>query len=278
LVDQPKMKYLFRKKKVQQEQSNSDSEKQNRTELLDLFIHDMRGPLSIVSVSAQKLLQKGYKDGTLDESQRTVLERILRNTQKAQNLLQQMVEIFRCEANVFQPEFFYPETILREALIDILEVNPDMEKVCQAESMEDFKKLAAKQGVFIEISGRYKEERFVHDPRKVQQILRNLISNGMKYRRHRLSIRIEGDLDLLIAVEDDGRGIPLDGQKSIFERFVRLSNQEMDQISGLGLGLSGVKSLVEAMNGEITLTSQEGLGSRFLIRIPPFNLEDRCDR
>lgn len=244
--------------------------------MLDLFIHDMRGPLSIVSVSAQKLLQKEDKNGSLEENQRIILERILRNTRKAQNLLQQMIEIFRCEAKVFQPELFYPETVLKEALIDILEVNPgkDMEKLCQAESLENFKKLLAGQGVFFEISGRYKQEPFSHDPRKVQQILRNLISNGMKYRRHRLSITIEGDRDLLMTVEDDGQGIPLDGQKSIFERFIRLSNQEMDQISGLGLGLSGVKSLVEAMEGEITLTSREGLGSRFTVRIPPLNIKE----
>lgn len=270
-------KHLLGKKEVKPEESTNDSGKQKSGELLDLFIHDMRGPLSIVSVSAQKLLQKGDKNGSLDENQRIVLERILRNTRKAQNLLQQMIEIFRCEAKVFQPELFYPETVLKEALLDILEVNPgeDMEKLCQVESIENFKQLLAGQGIFFEISGRYKEEPFAHDPRKVQQILRNLISNGMKYRRHRLSITIEGDRDLLMAVEDDGKGIPLDGQKSIFERFIRLSNQEMDQISGLGLGLSGVKSLVEAMEGEITLISREGSGSRFMVRIPPLKIKER---
>lgn len=265
------MKRFFRRKAVEPEQPADDPGRQAKKELMDLFIHDMRGPLSVVAVSAQKLLRKEDRCGSLTESQQAILERILRNTQKAQNLIQEMIEVFRCEANVFHQEHFSPETVLREALLDILEVHQDneIEKVCQAESDENFKQLLAEQGVFFEISGRYRQEPFTHDPRKVQQILRNLISNGMKYRRKRLLIDIHGDRDLIISVEDDGPGIPLDGQKSIFQRFIRLSSPETAQIPGLGLGLSGVKTLVETMQGEITLISREGVGSRFMVRIPP---------
>lgn len=264
-------KRFFRKKTVNQELPEDPAERPGRGDLLDLFIHDMRGPLSVASVSLQRLLQKGDKNALLSETQRSVLERVLRNTQKAQNLLQEMIEIFRCESKVFRRELFHPETVLREALLDILEVNPDNEgeEVCRSESMENFKQLMAGQGIFFEISGRHRELPFAHDPRKVRQILRNLISNALKYRRRRLLITIQGDEDLVMTVEDDGPGIPPEGQKKIFERFIRLSNQKADQIPGLGLGLSGVKTLVEAMGGEITFMSREGSGCRFTVRIPP---------
>ena len=70
-------------------------------------------------------------------------------------------------------------------------------------------------------------------------------------------------------VEDDGIGIPLEDQEIIFKRFVRVNEKKLPHVSGLGLGLTGVKTLVEAMGGEITLESQEGCGTRFIVRIPP---------
>jgi signal transduction histidine kinase len=82
-------------------------------------------------------------------------------------------------------------------------------------------------------------------------------------------VSIGGDLDLLISVEDDGRGIPQAGQEIIFNRFVRLKDKERPDMPGLGLGLTGVKTLIEAMRGEITLESREGIGTRFTVRIPP---------
>ena len=64
-------------------------------------------------------------------------------------------------------------------------------------------------------------------------------------------------------------GIPLEKQETIFERFVRLTDKKHADVPGLGLGLTGVKTLVKAMGGEITVASREGFGARFMVRIPP---------
>jgi len=72
-------------------------------------------------------------------------------------------------------------------------------------------------------------------------------------------------------IEDDGIGIPQEDQEAIFKRFVRLNSEKRPYVPGLGLGLTGVKTLVEAMEGEITLESQEGVGTRFKVRIPPIS-------
>ena len=80
---------------------------------------------------------------------------------------------------------------------------------------------------------------------------------------------VRGDVHLLVSVEDDGRGIPEGEQKTVFERFVRLKDKEQPYMPGLGLGLSGVKALVEAMGGNISLQSREGAGTRFSVDIPP---------
>jgi signal transduction histidine kinase len=266
-------RFFFTKTPPLPESPADDRGRSVKNELLDLFIHDLRVPLSVVSTSAEKLIQKKDLCGSLTETQQRILERILRNSRKAQNLVQDMIEVFRSEAGIFRIQPFSPEEVLREALLDVLEVTvgEDIEDICQAESMEVLKERIVGRGIAIDISGPYAINPFEHDPGKVRQIWRNLISNGMKFHRHRLVITISGERDLLFSVEDDGPGIPWDGQTRVFERFTRLTNPEQEQIPGVGLGLSGVKTLVEAMGGKITLSSREGAGCRFEVQIPPFS-------
>ena len=229
--------------------------------------------MSIVTTSTANLLHKTDRYGPLTEYQKSVVERILRNGRKAQNLLQEMIEIFRSEEGLFKEEFFPIEKVLKDSLLDVLESSAShtVETLYQVKTQEEFKNLLKAQGIFLEITGRYCTSPFCHDQMKVQQILRNLMSNAMKYRRERINISISGDLELFIMVEDDGIGIPLKEQEIIFERFVRLNHNKETEVQGLGLGLTGVKALVEAMSGEIKLLSREGIGTRFTVRIPPLH-------
>jgi len=239
--------------------------------LFELLIHDLTLPLSVVSTSTANLLHKTDRYGPLTDQQRPIVERILRNTHKAQTLLQEMIEIFRSEEGLFKKEAFLIEASLRESLMDALEITAPqiVEKLCCAKDQEEFQSILKPNGILIEIKGKYCQTPFFHDQKKVQQILRNLISNALKYRREQMAMTVSGETDLVVLVEDDGRGIPMGKQETIFERFVRLTDKKLPDVPGLGLGLTGVKTLVEAMGGEITLVSREGLGARFTIRIPP---------
>jgi signal transduction histidine kinase len=239
--------------------------------LFDLLIHDLTGPLSIVSTSTDNLLHKAERYGPLTDQQKRIIERILRNVQKAQTLLREMIEIFRSEERLFQKELFSIEKALRESLLEVLEVfAPDVaEKLCQTKNQEEFEQNLEDHGICIQTKGKYCKSLFCHDQKKIKQILRNLMSNALKYRRKRINASIDGDLDLFISIEDDGLGIPQKEQEIIFERFVRLSDEKRTDVPGLGLGLPGVKALVGAMGGEITLVSREGIGTCFTVRIPP---------
>ena len=241
--------------------------------LFDLLIHDLTSPLSIVSTTADSLLHKSDRYGALTDQQRRMIERISRNIHKAQKLLQEMIEILRSEEGIFEKEFFSIEEILKESFVDVLEMTlpHTVEKLCQSKSHEEFKNLLHDHHIFIEVTGRYCQSPFCHDQKKIQQVLRNLISNALKYRRERIGVVISGEMDLLVSIEDDGIGIPAEEQEAIFKRFVRLNDKRSGHVQGLGLGLTGVKTLVEAMGGEITLESQEGVGTRFTVRIPPIS-------
>jgi signal transduction histidine kinase len=182
-----------------------------------------------------------------------------------------MIEISRSEEGLFQKEFFPIEEVVKESLLDVLEIHdPQMvEKMGGAKNLGESRPLLEDHGIFITITGKYCQSPFCHDHKKVQQILRNLFSNSMKYRRSRVEVCISGELDLCISFEDDGVGIPAEEQKAIFDRFVRLKDKRYSGIPGLGLGLTGVKALLEAMRGDIAVTSREGTGARFVVRIPP---------
>ena len=242
--------------------------------LFDLFIHDLTGPLSIVSTSTDNLLHKGEKYGPLTEQQRHVVERILRNARKAQTLLNEVIEIFRSEERLFQKERISIERVLKESILEVLEASaPDVaEKLYQTKSQEEFNKNLEDHGICIQAKGKYRKFNFWHDQKKIKQVLRNLLSNALKCRRKSINISIDGDLDLFVTVEDDGLGIPEKEQEIIFERFVRVNKKERAEVPGLGLGLPGVKALVGAMGGEITLVSREDVGTCFTVRIPPLRL------
>ena len=236
---------------------------------MNLIIHDLREPLSIVSASVANLLHKADRYGPLTDKQRYILERVSRNIQRSQSFLQEMIEISRSEEGLFIKEPFLIENTLRESVLDSLEITaPNIaEKLLRVENDEKFQQTLKTQGIFVKLSGNYAKMPFCHDQKKIRQILRNLLSNALKHYRKRIDVSISGETDLLISIEDDGLGIPLIEQENIFRRLVRMHDKKRNHMPGLGL--TGVKALVEAMGGKITLVSHEGRGTCFKIQIPP---------
>ena len=239
--------------------------------LVDLLIHDLVGPLSVASTSVTNLLYKAERYGPLSDQQRRALERALRNVQKSQNLVQEIVEISRSKEGLFQKGLFSMKEVVKEALLDALETTfpHEAEKLCSSPNAEEFEQILESHGIFTEITGKYCQSPFCHDQRKICQILRNLMSNALKYRHRRMSVFVSGDIDLVVSVENDGFGIPKEELEAVFKKFYRVRDGRRPEIAGLGLGLTGVKTMVQAMGGEITLESHEEVGTRFTVRIPP---------
>jgi signal transduction histidine kinase len=138
--------------------------------LLDLLIHDLTGPLSVVSTSATGLLQRENRYGSLTDQQKRLAERILRNVRKAQTLLNEMIEISRGEEGLFQKDFFSIDEILKESFLDVLEIHdPQMvEKLSGAKNLEESRPILENHGILISITGKYWALPFCHDKKKVQ--------------------------------------------------------------------------------------------------------------
>jgi signal transduction histidine kinase len=243
--------------------------------LYDLLVHDLAGPLAVVATTVNSLLVKPDRYGDLNQPQRECLERIRRNTEKAKGLVQDILEIARSEENKFQCTFFGVSELLREALLEGLEsVNPTAgDEIARATADSEAETVLARHGISVGISGRYARAPFCHDRKKVLHILRNLISNALKYRKERMDLSVSGEADLVVMVSNDGSAMSREEHQALFKRFSRLERHEMKEVAGLGLGLFCIKALVERMRGEISVASREGFNICFTVRIPPMESE-----
>ena len=105
----------------------------------------------------------------------------------------------------------------------------------------------------------------------IEKIVYNLLSNAFKFTGHQGSIMIKVEFirgTLNISVKDSGKGIPATHQSKIFDRFYQIDNSSIRKNEGSGIGLALVKELVELMQGTITLESEIGKGTTFLVRLP----------
>jgi signal transduction histidine kinase/CheY-like chemotaxis protein len=112
------------------------------------------------------------------------------------------------------------------------------------------------------------------DEGKLSQILRNFISNALKFTEQGvISVTAtfnKADQTVTFAVSDTGLGIPAEDQSKIFEEFVQLDNPAQRKIKGTGLGLPLCRKLATLLNGKIDLVSQIGIGSTFSVTIPRY--------
>lgn len=117
------------------------------------------------------------------------------------------------------------------------------------------------------------------DRQRLYQVIVNLLSNAVKYTpeggRIRLEVKKE-DGEILLIVEDNGSGIPARELPFVFERFYRADRSRNRKTGGSGIGLSIVRAIVLAHNGNVTVQSEPGRGSRFTVHLPdPAGLPER---
>lgn len=134
--------------------------------------------------------------------------------------------------------------------------------------------LAAESGVEVRAGEVPPDAAVLADRRRLGQVLINLLTNGIKYNqpggRVWLDVRpvmLSGEPAWDLAVHDNGRGLSPEQRKRLFEPFNRLG-AEREGIPGTGIGLSIVQQLVNGMGGELSVDSELGAGSRFVVRLP----------
>ena len=238
---------------------------------IDLLVHDIKSPLAVIETGISSLIRNRSKLGPLTEKQEKILMRTLRNTKVARDLVESVMELGMAREGVFR----YRNCTISELVLSVLReifdlVDVDMgEKIDGCEGLIPLVDLLKEKGILISIDEGLWSQRIRLDELKVKQILRNLLNNAMKYRKSIIEIELihEGRF-LNISVKDDGKGIGIMYHKRIFESYFQVGDVNEYGFRSHGLGLAGVMVLIEDMGGELFLESDEGMGTKFIVKVP----------
>ncbi len=220
---------------------------------VSMVSHELRTPINAILGYSEILRERVY--GPLTDKQANLVERLLTNTQRLLGLVNDLLDRTQLEAG--QLSLRQVEFSVAKLLDDASAVVADM---ARTRGLEVTTKIAADLPDTLE-----------GDPRRLGQILINLVSNAIKFTDHgTISVRLARPdaAHWVMEVADTGRGIPLDEQAHVFDWFHQVDSSVTREQAGVGLGLSIVKQLVGLMGGEIKLQSQVGQGSTFTVVLP----------
>jgi heavy metal sensor kinase len=210
--------------------------------------HELRTPLTIIHGYLQSVLRRQQH---LTEIQQEALETASLEAERTIRLLQDLLDLVRADSGYLY--FNIESQVLNDLVAEVVEMARQY----------------SSRAMTIEASNY--PIRVNADYNRLKQVLLNLIDNAIKYSDSNTPILLKLEQrgeEGIIQVCDRGYGIPLQHQSRIFERFYRVDEARNRSTGGSGLGLSIVKTFVEAMGGNVTVRSKLGEGSVFTVTLP----------
>ena len=227
-----------------------------KSEFLSHMSHDLRTPINGI-LGMLDIIDKCPDDL---QQQRKCLDKIRVSTEHLLSLVNDVLQVSKLESG--RPTVVREPFDLRDALENCITIlSPQAEK----------------EGIQLVLEEpRLQHNRLIGNPLHLKQILMNIVDNALKYNRPHGSVFIRvketacqgGTADYQFVIEDTGIGIGEDFQNHIFEPFTQEHQDARTHYSGVGLGMSIVKKLVDQMKGAIEIDSQVGRGSVFQVTLP----------
>ena len=218
-----------------------------KTTFISTISHELKTPISAIMMSLQLLEDK--RIGNLNEEQEQLSKSIKDNSERLLNITGELLNMTQVEAGKLQlmPKITKPIELINYAI--------------NANRVQ-----AEKFGCQVEVEYPEKISKLFVDSEKIAWVITNLLSNAIRYSKEnsRVIIGAKQENNIVeIYVQDFGKGIDPRYHKSIFDRYFRVPGTK---VQGSGLGLSISKDFVEAHNGTLTVESELGKGSKFIIR------------
>lgn len=221
----------------------------NKSRLVALASHDLRTPLTAIRTSAELLQHYHHK---LNEEKKVKhFDRIQTSISNMTQLLDDLLLFSKAESGKLS---------CHPVLLDVVQLSQKL--------FEEISPLAGPQHA-LKFSCKGECSQAKYDEKLLCHILTNLLSNAIKYspKGGQVTFEVSCDEDYTtFRIQDEGIGIPQEYQERLFEAFERAEN--VGSISGTGLGLSIVRQAVELHGGEISVESEVGAGSTFIIKLP----------
>ena len=222
----------------------------SRQEFVANVSHELKTPMTSVKVLADSLLAQGDAPAEL---YREFMEDIVSEIDRENQIITDLLALVRLEKKV------------QSLNIVPLNINDLTELI-----LKRLRPIARKRDVELVFESMRTVVAEV-DEVKLTLIMTNLVENAIKYNKEHGWVKVELDADhqcFTFTVSDSGLGIPEDSLAHIYERFYRVDKSHSKDIGGTGLGLAITKSAVLLHKGSITVTSVEGEGSCFVVKIP----------
>jgi two-component system, OmpR family, sensor kinase len=223
-----------------------------KNQFIGVAAHDLRNPLQVIEGYSQMLLDKHF--GELTPEQHKFISVIRKNSDFMLNLITDLLYISKIEAGKLQLE-------LKETdLVTLLERNVELNRL-----------MAGQKQINILFTRREDLPTLVVDAPKIEQVLNNLISNGIKFSHPGTTVEVlasKREKEVVVSVRDEGQGIPADEIDKLFIPFENLSVKSTGGEQSTGLGLAIVKRIVEGHGGRIWVESERGVGSNFSFSLP----------
>jgi len=216
---------------------------------INVVAHDLKSPLNNISGLAN-LIQI---NGKLSEEQTHYLNLLDQVSNESKNLVSNLLDINKLEAGIFEQE------------VEDFEIQFVIDKV-----IHNYEKSASEKNITIQKNCNAKLK-IENNKEFIERILDNIISNAIKFSPDNRNVTISCDFSakhLILSVLDEGPGIKKDEQKDLFKKFTKLSARPTGGESSTGLGLAIVKLLVDKLNGDIEVISEEDKGTEIKVRIP----------
>ncbi|MDA5338011.1 response regulator [Stenotrophomonas maltophilia] len=224
-----------------------------KSEFLANMSHELRTPLNSSLILAKLLADN--KDGTLTEEQVKYARAILSSNNDLLALINDILDLSRIEAGHVE---LSDEVVVVDSALQRLR--------------ETFEPMARQKGLALQIEAdALAPSQLVVDSQRLQQILKNLLANAVKFTEHgkvSLHVRAAGNGRIRFEVCDTGIGIAREQLDVIFEAFRQADGSTRRRYGGTGLGLSISRDLAERMGGYIQVDSEPGRGSCFILELP----------
>lgn len=226
----------------------------SQSDLLAEIMHELKTPLMAITTASELLAHPELPEDKLLD----VVTMIQRETKRLSRMTKEFVDFARLESGRMQ---------LNMSPVDLAEVVADAVGLSQPQAEARAVELVADCS---DLPGVSDSIYLLGDRDRLQQVLLNLISNGIKYNQENGRLAIIGRRQqdhIYVAVADTGPGIAPEAVEHLFERFYRVPGSE-GQAEGSGLGLAITQKIVEEHNGRISVTSILGEGTTFTIELP----------
>ncbi|MFH1134887.1 MAG: response regulator [Pseudomonadota bacterium] len=225
---------------------------QLKSDFVSMVSHEIRSPMNSVLMQLKVILD-GLA-GPVSEKQTSILTRASERIKALVSLSSELLDLARIESGLITQE--------REKV----DLGPML-----ADQAEFHRPKAAAKGQVIDLAPLPQLPPIMANRQNMDEVLSNLITNAINYTPEggRISLGVEAQEKFIrIKVSDNGLGIAREDQEKIFNRFYRVKNEKTRFITGTGLGLPIVKSIVEAHNGKVVLESEVDRGTTFYIYLP----------